>query len=165
MDKDVWGNGGRGHDVLQTHDGEFIVAGREPLSGNQDVLILRTNEQGYATWSRTYGGYELDQGESITRTIDGGYIVVAFTQSFGAGSADVWFLKMSIDPGIDENITIPIERKYSSTIINGPLLLSDGNNCKVFDVTGRVVVPDNIKPGIYFIEVDGKIRQKVIKIR
>jgi hypothetical protein len=37
--------------------------------------------------------------------------------------------------------------------------------CKVFDITGRVVEPTKIQPGIYFIEVDGKITKKVIKVR
>lgn len=52
-----------------------------------------------------------------------------------------------------------------TTIFSGPLLLPEGKNCKVFDITGRVVMPDKIKPGIYFIEIDGKITQKVVKVR
>ena len=51
-----------------------------------------------------------------------------------------------------------------STIFRRALQLPEGKKCRVFDITGRVVVPERIKPGIYFIEVDGKIAQKV-KIR
>jgi len=53
----------------------------------------------------------------------------------------------------------------SATILNGPLHLPEGRKCIVLDITGRVVKPDKIQPGIYFIEVDGKIRQKVVKIK
>ena len=161
----VWGNSGRGHDVLQTFDGEYIVTGREPVGGIQNVLILRTDEQGYETWSRTYGGNELDQGESIIRTLDGGYVIVGMIQSFGPGSSNVWLLKMSTDPGIDEYSTLTLEENCLSTIFSGPLLLPEDKNCRVFDITGRTVSPDKIKPGIYFVEIDGVITQKVVKIR
>ena len=36
---------------------------------------------------------------------------------------------------------------------------------KGFDITGRVVEPDKIQPGIYFVEVDGVVAQKVVKVR
>lgn len=52
-----------------------------------------------------------------------------------------------------------------ATIFSGPLLLPECKNCKVFDITGRVVLRDKIKPGIYFIEVDGRITQKVVKVK
>ena len=51
------------------------------------------------------------------------------------------------------------------TIFSGPLLLPTGNVCKVFDITGRVVTPQYTKPGVYFIEIDGQIQQKVIKVK
>jgi hypothetical protein len=54
---------------------------------------------------------------------------------------------------------------FGTTIFSGPLLLPEGENCRVFDITGRVVMPDKIKPGIYFVEVDGQIIKKVVKIR
>jgi hypothetical protein len=71
-------------------------------------------------------------------------------------------------PGVeDRRSLIPVMEKnpISSTIFAGPLLLPEDKQCKVIDITGRVVMPDKIKPGIYFIEVDGEIRQKVVKIR
>lgn len=51
------------------------------------------------------------------------------------------------------------------TIFAGAWQLPEGKTCKVFDITGRIVVPGKLKPGIYFIEVDGKTIQKVVKIR
>ena len=53
----------------------------------------------------------------------------------------------------------------SPTVIEGTISLSQGKKCRVFDITGRVVEPSNVAPGIYFIEVDGIVTQKVIKIR
>lgn len=51
------------------------------------------------------------------------------------------------------------------TIISGPLLLPAGKQCRVFDITGRIVTPDKMTPGIYFIEIEGKITKKVVKVR
>jgi hypothetical protein len=52
-----------------------------------------------------------------------------------------------------------------ATIFSGPLVLPKGKTCRIFDITGRIVMPNVMKPGIYFIEVDGKISQKVIKVK
>ncbi|MCK4250482.1 hypothetical protein KAX97_03500, partial [candidate division WOR-3 bacterium] len=68
--------------------------------------------------------------------------------------------------GIEEDKTSIIESNdVGATIFSGPLQLPEDKKCKVFDITGRVVEPDKITRGIYFIEVDGKISNKVIKVK
>ena len=68
--------------------------------------------------------------------------------------------------GIEENKTSIIESNDAgATIFSDPLLLPEGKKCKVFDITGRVVAPTNITRGIYFIEIDGVVTQKVVKVR
>lgn len=68
--------------------------------------------------------------------------------------------------GIGEKKTKPItKRNFGATIFSGPLQLPEGKECKVFDITGRVVTPSKMRPGIYFIEVDGQITRKVVKVR
>ena len=52
-----------------------------------------------------------------------------------------------------------------ATIFSGPVLLPEGKKCRLFDITGREVATDKMRPGVYFIEMDGKIIQKVVKIR
>jgi hypothetical protein len=58
-------------------------------------------------------------------------------------------------------------RKHTlaATVFRGPLQLPEDKKCKVFDITGRVVEPSKIRPGIYFIEVDGIVTLKVVKVR
>ena len=51
-----------------------------------------------------------------------------------------------------------------STIFRGSLRLPEGKECKVFDIMGRVVMPEMMKPGVYFIEIEGEVRNKVVKI-
>lgn len=68
--------------------------------------------------------------------------------------------------GIEENRRALIkDYNHSTTIINGPLLLPEGKKCKVFNIIGREITANQLAPGIYFIEIDGKIMNKVIKVR
>jgi hypothetical protein len=70
--------------------------------------------------------------------------------------------------GIAVNPVVRQTKKYDfigPTIFQGPLVISKGKKCKVFDITGCEVKPHLLKPGVYFIEIDEQIIQKVIKTR
>ncbi len=91
---------------------------------------------------------------------------------YGPGSGEEVSEWVDYDPWLDQPfgvvedaVTEVRSTNFGATIFSGPLLLPEGKMCKVFDITGRVVKPDRIRPGIYFIEVDGRITRKVIKIK
>lgn len=89
--------------------------------------------------------------------------VLGGAQDVPGGLNDVWY---STGLGIEEdNTSITKEHYLGSTIFSGPLLLPEGKECRVFDIIGRTVAPDIIQPGIYFIEIDGVVTQKVVKVR
>ena len=89
-------SGDYGHSVQQTSDGGYIVAGltRSFGAGNYDVYLIKTNASGDTLWTRTYGGKNWDQGNSVQQTTDGGYIIVGYTSSFrDTLSDDVYLIK------------------------------------------------------------------------
>lgn len=91
--------GGKGDDwadkVAQTTDGGFIIPGwtNSTPNGDFDALLIKYDESGNIVWSRTYGGPRDDAAKSVQCTADGGYFVAGLTNSFGAGSSDVWIIR------------------------------------------------------------------------
>jgi len=62
-------------------------------TGGSDVYLIKTDAGGDMIWSKTYGGGHADKGYAVAQTKDGGYIVVGFTYSLGAGGNDVYLIK------------------------------------------------------------------------
>ncbi|PMQ02381.1 MAG: hypothetical protein CBR30_01695 [Dictyoglomus sp. NZ13-RE01] len=92
--------GGSGWDeaysIQQTSDSGYIVAGYTESFGDsdEDVYILKIDENGELVWEKIFGGKYYDVVSSIQQTSDGGYIVAGYTKSFGAGGRDVYILKL-----------------------------------------------------------------------
>jgi hypothetical protein len=84
-----------GYSVQQTSDGGYIVVGYTYSFGAMegDVYLIKTNANGDALWTKTYGGPQNDEGQSVQQTSDGGYIIAGYTESFGEGGGDVYLIK------------------------------------------------------------------------
>lgn len=65
-------------------------------AGKKDLWVVRLDADGRVLWDRTYGGAEDDMAHGVTLVPDGGLIVVGHTESKGAGSADVWVLRLDV---------------------------------------------------------------------
>jgi len=87
---DDWGNY-----VELTDDGGYIIAGgTESFSeNNNDVYLVKTDSDGNIIWQKTYGGEFDEEASCVMQTWDGGYILVGWTDSYGAGEDDVYLIK------------------------------------------------------------------------
>ena len=90
-----------GHSVQQTADGGYIVAGFYRYffddGSYSDVYLIKTDPNGNLQWEKTFGGISYDKGYSVQQTTDCGFIITGFTNSFGAGSSDVYLIKTNSD--------------------------------------------------------------------
>lgn len=83
------------HAVIQTSDGGFVIAGRTVSfgAGYADFWLVKTNALGVPQWNKTYGGPSNDVVLAGIQTSDGGFALVGYTQSYGAGERDFWLVK------------------------------------------------------------------------
>jgi len=83
-----------GYYVAQTSDSGYIIVGSTTSygAGSNDVYLIKTDASGDTVWTRTYGGSNVDQGNSVLQTSDG-YVIAGWSMSYGAGGSDVYLIR------------------------------------------------------------------------
>jgi hypothetical protein len=87
-----------GYSIYPTNDGGFVLAGytKSYGAGNSDIIFTKLDWWGNLLWVKTIGGSYPDRGHSILELNDGGYLLLGYTISFGAGYLDIFLAR--IDP-------------------------------------------------------------------
>lgn len=105
------------HDIQQTSDGGYILAGETVTNDDGDVSgihtdmfggvnwpdywVVKTDSQGNIQWQKCLGGTHDDRAYSVRETTDGGFLVGGWSYSTDGdvtghyGSDDVWIVKLS----------------------------------------------------------------------
>ena len=117
----VWG--GTGYDyaysVVQTNDGGYVVAGYGSSfgAGSYSLMVVKYNSSGDLEWNKTFSGSSWAFGASIVKTTDNGYAVAGWTNSYGAGSDDMLFVKFRAN-GIINNCVSPMCQTPGLVVLN-----------------------------------------------
>lgn len=156
--------GAGAYDIDYTADGNYIATGHyTSLDSVEYVWLLKIDNNGDTLWTAVYG--DSCRGYAVQQTNDGGYII-AGSRFPRWGDMDMYLVKTGPDIGVHEEDEVDIrEARFRTSIISGRLHLPVDKHCRVFDITGRTVTPEKMQPGIYFVEVDGVITRKVVKVR
>ena len=111
------------------------------------IMASGVYAQADTLWTRTYGGSDFDKGYSVQQTQDGGFIIVGFTESYGAGGEDVYLIKT------DENGDTLWTRTYggsSDDMGNSVQETTDGG----FIIAGYTYSYGAGGSGVYLIRTD-----------
>jgi hypothetical protein len=84
-----------GYSVQQTIDGGYIITGStwSFSNGDNNLYIIKTDDNGDSLWTKTFGEQYEDLGYSIQQTTDAGYIVAGITVSSFIGGHDLYIIK------------------------------------------------------------------------
>jgi hypothetical protein len=114
-----------GSSLVQASDLGYAICGygNVSLNTNYDFILIKTDSSGNMNWNRSYGGTQEEFGRAIIRTIDGGYAMGGYTESFGSGIRDAWLVKTDGNGNMQWNQTLG---GSDSDVANSLIQTSDG---------------------------------------
>lgn len=129
----------RGSSVDITNDGGYILCGETESygAGNEDVWMIRTDENGDTLWTKTYGGIYSDGGKSVKSTPDGGFIIAGYTESFSNGGTDIYVIKtnfLGTQVSTTKHKTKNIQCEIYPNPVNNELTLKSESKLLSYDI-------------------------------
>jgi len=93
----TWGGTGSdiGNSIIRTSDSGYAIAGYQGSfgAGGNDAFIIKYDSGGALSWSKTFGGTGSDFGYNIFQEASGGYAMIGYSASYGAGGFDTFIVK------------------------------------------------------------------------
>lgn len=116
-------NNDRAYDVVQTSDSGYLLVGNTESDdfditnprGSYDFWIVKIDPSGNLLWQKNYGGSAIEIAYTVTKTLDGNYLILGDTRSSDQqvtnpkGNADAWLLK------INENGELLWQKSYGGS--------------------------------------------------
>ncbi len=86
-----------GMSILQAGDGGYVLTGHTNSfgGGSYDFLLTKLNSAGELQWATSVGGSGAEYSSKAIQIGDGKFVVVGKTESFGAGSGDIFVTKFN----------------------------------------------------------------------
>jgi hypothetical protein len=97
------------YDAVETNNDGFLLVGSSDSNdvdisankGSYDFWVVKIDTLGNLVWEKSYGGTEIDEAHSISKTTDGNYLIIGDSRSNNQdisnnkGAADIWLVKIS----------------------------------------------------------------------
>lgn len=97
------------YDAIEASDNGFIIIGSSDSDdvditnskGDYDFWVVKVDVAGNQVWEKSFGGSQIDEARSITKTSDGNYLITGESRSNDInitnsnGAADIWLIKIS----------------------------------------------------------------------
>ncbi|PWI48460.1 hypothetical protein CEE45_06925 [Candidatus Heimdallarchaeota archaeon B3_Heim] len=97
-----------GYSVIQTADRDFVLFGDTVNLHNEtgtDFWLVKTDAAGVPLWNRTYGEEGTESLYAGIKTIDGGFALTGYTNSFGVERSDFYLVKTDAQGVLEWNRT------------------------------------------------------------
>ena len=184
---------GEGHCLQQTLDEGFIITGSintyptlSSPSPWDNLWLVKTDANGDTAWTIDYGGEDDDCGNYVQKTLDGGYILVGRTNSYGAGGGDLYLIKTDSLGllAVRENPTLLTSKNWEVLVSLGTQITlrywdcPQGFRASIYDALGRKVdvlestettgvlfCGSNYPLGVYFIQVPDEQKNTIYTAR
>jgi len=125
--------------TYQISDGGLLIVGSTDSAGagDRDLWLARLDPAGNVLWQKTYGGPAREVGGRALELPGGGFLVLAGTDSWGAGERDAWLLE------IDEDGDLLWQQAYGtedSELPNAIIPAQDGGYFIVGNTTAKRII-------------------------
>lgn len=135
---------GTANSVELANDGGMIFVGNFMISQDNSLqgFVVKIDGAGDTIWQKFYGGNNSDGFDCVKSLPDGGLLVAGDTISYGAGSSDVWVLRL------DANGNIQWQRAMGT---------SSNEWLESMDITpdgGCILAGVGPQPGSWFVKLD-----------
>ncbi|HTB32569.1 MAG TPA: T9SS type A sorting domain-containing protein [Bacteroidia bacterium] len=85
-----------GNCIIQSKDGGYAIAGYTASygSGNYNMYVIKLDSAGNLKWTKVIGGILSEKGYSIIQSREGDYVITGNSESYGAGSVNIYLVKL-----------------------------------------------------------------------
>ena len=111
-------------------DSTMILAGstnnHNSSTTDWDMWVVKCDTAGNIIWQNNFGGIQQDEVYSIDQTHDNGFVLAGYTNSFGAGSFDIFVVKIDSQGNFEWQKTFgdtESEAGYVKALSNGDILV------------------------------------------
>jgi len=82
--------------IIPTNDGRYLIVGstKSKGAGDEDMYILKINDEGSLEWEKTFGGDKQDVANAAICTPEGGFVITGYTKSKGNGKENMYIIKL-----------------------------------------------------------------------